>query len=59
MDRRRYVTRLEAVLPAGVVPRQLQLQDDIFLTRFLIGNERSPFHAPVLLALPAAVPGTS
>ena len=55
----RYVTRLEAVLPAGVVPQQLKLQDDLFLTRLFIGNERSPFHAPVLQALPAILPSAS
>lgn len=48
----RYVTRLECVLPPGIVPQQLKLQDDLFLTQLFIGNERSPFHAPVLLALP-------
>lgn len=48
----RYVTRLESVLPAGVVPEHLKLQDDLFLTQLFIDNERSPFHAPVLLGLP-------
>jgi hypothetical protein len=55
----RYATRLEAELPSGVTPSQLQLQDDLFLTQLLIGNERSPFHAPVLLALPAPSPSAS
>ena len=55
----RYITRLETVLPAGVVPRQLKLQDDLFLTQLLIGNERSPFHAPVLLALPSLTSAAS
>lgn len=55
----RYVTRLESVLPAGVVPQQLKLQDDLFLTQLFIGNERSPFHAPVLLALPSLAPAAT
>ena len=55
----RYVTRLESVLPAGVAPLQLQLQDDLFISQLLIGNERSPFHAPVLLALPSPTQAAS
>ena len=55
----RYVTRLETLLPPGVIPQQLELQDDIFLTQLLIDNERSPFHAPILQDLPAPVPSAS
>ncbi|MEO8633684.1 MAG: hypothetical protein ABI587_00265 [Gemmatimonadales bacterium] len=54
-----YITRLEGELPSGVVPQQLKLQDDIFLTQFLIDNERSPFHAPILQDLPAPAPSAS
>lgn len=41
-------------LPAGVEPTGLVLTDDLMVSRLLIGHERSPFHAPVILPLPAA-----
>ncbi len=49
---RRSATLLFAV-PAGVVPTALALTDGLFVDRLLIGHERSPFHALVLLPLPA------
>lgn len=49
-----YPTTLVFELPAGVDPVSLILADDIDVTPLLIGHERSPFHAPVLLALPPA-----
>ncbi len=39
-------------LPPEDRPAALQLEDDVGVSRFLIGNERSPWHAKVLLALP-------
>jgi hypothetical protein len=46
-----YQTVLVFDLPAGAAPARLVLQEDLFVTRFLIGHERSVFHAPVLLQL--------
>lgn len=46
-----YLTSLVFALPAGAVPSKLILQDDLPVNRFIIGHERSLFHAPVLLAL--------
>jgi hypothetical protein len=50
-----YRTTLLFELPVGAAPTRLWIQDDLLLTRILIGNERSPFHAPVLLAVPEPV----
>jgi hypothetical protein len=49
-----YTTTVVFVLPEGVAPAKLALTEDIFVDRFLIGHERSFFHRPVLLALPAS-----
>jgi hypothetical protein len=49
-----YTTIVVFALPAGAVPAKLALQEDIFVDRFVIGHERSLFHAPVLLGLPVA-----
>jgi hypothetical protein len=49
-----YQTVLRFELPAGVTPTRLYLTDDIPISPFLIGHERSPWHAPVYLALPSA-----
>jgi len=47
-----YETRFLFRLPPDAVPSRLLLRDDLFISRLLIGNERSPFHRPVYLALP-------
>jgi hypothetical protein len=47
-----YQSRFVFRLPSDAVPSRLLLQDDIFISQLLIGNERSPFHRPVYLALP-------
>jgi len=47
-----YVTTLVFELPAGVLPDRLQLVDDLFVSRWLIGQEGGLFHAPTLLQLP-------
>jgi hypothetical protein len=49
-----YQTVLGFELPAGVTPTRLYLTDDIPISPFLIGHERSPWHASVYLALPGA-----
>jgi hypothetical protein len=46
-----YSTTLLFALPTGAVPSKLALEEDIFIDRFLIGHERSFFHAPVLMGL--------
>lgn len=46
-----YQTVFTFELPAGAVPSHLVLQDDDPVATLLIGNERSLFHAPVLLGL--------
>jgi len=50
-----YETRFVFSLPSDAVPSRLLLQDDLFISQLLIGNERSPFHRPVYLALPMKV----
>jgi hypothetical protein len=50
-----YETRFVFRLPSDAVPSRLLLQDDLFINQLLIGNERSPFHRPVYLALPMKV----
>lgn len=47
-----YETTLVFRLPPDAVPARLLLQDDLFISQLLIGNERSPFHRPVFLELP-------
>ena len=47
-----YETKLVFRLPPDAVPNRLLLEDDIPISPFLIGNERSPFHRPVYLGLP-------
>jgi hypothetical protein len=47
-----YETRVVFRLPPDAVPSRLLIEDDIPISPFLIGNERSPFHRPVLLQLP-------
>lgn len=49
-----YTTILLFVLPAGAIPAKLSLTEDLLVNRFIIGNERSLFHSPVLLDLPVA-----
>lgn len=50
-----YETHFVFGLPSDAVPARLLLQDDLFISQLLIGNERSPFHRPVYLALPLKV----
>ena len=40
-------------LPEDAVATGLFLTDALVVSRFLVGHERSPFHAPTLLQLPA------
>jgi hypothetical protein len=47
-----YTTTLVFDLPADEAPARLFLASDDPIDRLLIGNERSPFHAATLLALP-------
>lgn len=47
-----YVTTVWFRLPPDTRPDALLLEDDVMVSRFLIGNERSPLHAKTLLALP-------
>jgi len=47
-----YLTTLRFRLPAGGRPEALLIEDDVPVSRWLIGHERSPLHAKVLLALP-------
>jgi hypothetical protein len=49
-----YTTTLLFDLPAKAVPASLDLVEEVFPTRLMIGHERSPFHGRALLALPAA-----
>ncbi len=42
-------------MPLGSRPEALLLEDDMAISRVLIGHERSPLHAKVLLALPAGL----
>jgi hypothetical protein len=49
-----YTTTFVFDLPPDAAIAGLLLTDDILVTRLLIGNERSPFHAPTLLTLPPA-----
>lgn len=51
-----YLTRFAVTLPGGVTPVNLLLEDDIEISRILIGNERGPLHGRTMLALPAARP---
>jgi hypothetical protein len=46
-----YTTTLLFTLPAGSTPASLDLTEDVFPTRLMIGHERSPFHGKALLAL--------
>jgi hypothetical protein len=46
-----YTTTLLFALPAGSTPASLDLTEDVFPTRLMIGHERSPFHGKALLAL--------
>jgi hypothetical protein len=48
-----YTTRFVFDLPEEAVATGLLLTDDLVVSRFLIGHERSPFHAPTLLQLPS------
>jgi hypothetical protein len=48
-----YTTALLFDLPAGVMPASLDLTEDLLVTRFLIGHERSPFHGHLRLGVPA------
>lgn len=47
-----YETVLLFELPNDGRPAQLLLEDDLFVSRLLIGQEPSPFHGKTLLALP-------
>lgn len=47
-----YLTTVWFRLPPDTRPDALLLEDDVIVSRFLIGNERSPLHAKILLALP-------
>jgi hypothetical protein len=47
-----YETVLLFDLPVDARPAQLLLEDDMFISRLLIGQEPSPFHGKTLLALP-------
>ena len=49
-----YETILVFDLPADAGPAALDLTDDLLLSPLLIGHERSPWHAAVLLGLPAS-----
>jgi hypothetical protein len=49
-----YTTTFVFDLPEETVPTGLLLTDDLVVSRFLIGHERSPFHAPTLLQLPSS-----
>jgi hypothetical protein len=49
-----YVTAFAFEVPPGAPEPALVLADDLVVSRFLIGHERSFLHAPVLLALPEA-----
>lgn len=44
-------------LPSEGRAESVLLEDDMAVSRLLIGHERSPFHAKVLLALPAPLAG--
>jgi hypothetical protein len=46
-----YTTTVAFELPPGVRPSRLLIEDDVPLSRFLIANERSPFHGKTMLAL--------
>ncbi|HWA59535.1 MAG TPA: hypothetical protein VG692_19930 [Gemmatimonadales bacterium] len=48
-----YTTVLTYVLPPGVRPSGLEICEDIFVNRLMIGHERSLLHRPVLLAVVA------
>ncbi len=48
-----YTTTFVFDLPEETVATGLLLTDDLVVSRFLIGHERSPFHAPTLLQLPS------
>jgi hypothetical protein len=52
-----YTTTLLFDLPAQAIPASLDLVEDAFPTRLMIGHERSPFHGRALLALPATPAG--
>jgi hypothetical protein len=47
-----YLTAIAFELPHDVPEPSLLLTDDLLVSRFLIGHERSFLHAPVLLSLP-------
>ena len=47
-----YATTLVFDLPAGAKPDRLLITEDIFVNRFMIGHEQSPFHGKVYLPLP-------
>jgi hypothetical protein len=49
-----YTTVLTFVLPARVKPSKLEVAEDVFVNRLIIGHERSFFHRPVLLSVAAA-----
>jgi hypothetical protein len=49
-----YATTLVFDLPADAKPDRLLVTDDIFVNRFMIGHEQSPFHGKVYLTLPAS-----
>jgi hypothetical protein len=48
-----YTTTFVFDLPEDAEATALFLTDDLVVSRFLIGHERSPFHAPTLLQLPS------
>lgn len=52
-----YHTEVGFILPAGPRPAAFLLEDGFEVGPLLIGHERSPFHAKVLLPLPAAGQG--
>jgi hypothetical protein len=48
-----YTTLLTFVLPPGVKPAKLDVAEDVFVNRLIIGHEQSFLHRPVLLQLAA------
>jgi hypothetical protein len=48
-----YITEYAFDLPADAAQPRLWITNDETVSRFLIGGERSPWHAKVLMALPA------
>jgi hypothetical protein len=46
-----YSTWVGFILPQGIKPSRLEIAEDLFLNRFMIGNERSFLHSPTYFGL--------